>query len=120
MPKGVRYTPEQREEMKEQAQILRAQGKPQKEIAERLGVAIPTLKSLLGDSAPVKGGGRGKAKVIEPAVNISNNHPAIQLAVKKQRLAEIETKMDSLQQEKQKIQDEMQEIYKALGQEIFG
>lgn len=120
MPKGIRYTPEQKAKMREEAWLLKAQGKSQKECAERLGVTIPTFKALLDEGGASGMGRRGRPRGGMAISGLSESHPAIQLALKKQRLAEIDQKIAALNGEKERVEEELRTLYKALGEEVFG
>ena len=117
MPRGIHYSPEQKQQMKKQALKLQDDGNNQKDIAKALGITVTTLKALLSDtpvaSAP-------KAKRQAPAPAISETHPAVQLALKQQRVEEIDRQCAAMTEERAALQDELKTLYKALGGALFG
>jgi predicted transcriptional regulator len=115
MPKrqGTRYTPQQKEKMRQKALDMRARGVSQKAIAEELGVAVATLTKLLkGEVSGGKTGGGARA--------VPNDSPVMQMESKRRRLQEIAAQMQALSEEEEQLRNEMRELYEKLGTEIFG
>lgn len=113
MPRGIRYTPEQREELRMKALDMRKQGKPMTEIARSLGIAMGTLTRLIG-----KAGGRGgrkRAAAIprqQAEIRLSASNPIAQLAVAHELLMDLNQKIESLTEERKKVQEKMDALMK--------
>jgi transposase-like protein len=116
MPRGVRYTPQEKAQMREKALKMKAEGSSQKAIAEELGVAIPTARELLGggtkrSQAGAKRGGDAA---------LPKSHPAILMAEKQARLEAIDKEIAGLEQERDQIDEDLKTLYEELGKEILG
>lgn len=120
MPRGVHYTPEQKEKMKKRALELLNGGKTQKDVAAEVGTTVTTLRTVIeGEEYPgQRKGGPRKAK--GPLAGLQADNPVVQLAVKQQRLAEIDKEIEALAKEKESLQKEMKAIYDKVGKQIFG
>lgn len=118
MAKGVRYTAEEKEEMKQKALKMLQEGKKQKDAAEALGIAPMTLSNLLkGEDVPGRRRKSGGAKGI---AGLSQENPVVQLAMKQQRLDAIKKEQEALSQEEEQLKSEMEKLYKQVGVSIFG
>ncbi len=118
MTKRIRYTPEQKKTMKKQAVELLGKGINQKAVAKELGTTVSTLHSVLdGESYP---GQRIKMATAAGKTKIVPTNPVLQLASKRDRLAEISKAITALEDEAKRLKEEMKSMYDALGKELFG
>jgi transcriptional regulator with XRE-family HTH domain len=115
MPRGKRYTPAQKEQMRKKALDMQAKGMTQKDIADKLGVAVATLSKLIqGTDGSRRRGRRGTA-----VSGLSASNPVLQLAQKQERLNAIDQEIAGLEQEKQDLQESMKSLYDQVGKDIF-
>lgn len=115
MPKGIRYTAEQKEEMRKKAQRMRKQGKRILDIAEELGISPATLNVILkgktwAEAQKGKGGRRGTRRP---------SGPVGEMAEKRQRLLDIRREQEKLAQEEESLKEEIKVLYEKLGKELF-
>ncbi len=120
MGKGVRYSPEQKRAMKERALKLRARGTTQKDVAQELGIAVVTLRAILGKNAKRRTAGKAKRRPKKSPAGADRKNPVVQLATKRDRVKDIEKEMARLDKEKAELQKGMRALYKNLGKELFG
>ena len=126
MPRGVRFSPEQKQKMKVRALQLLKEGKTQHQVAADLKTTVTTVRAILKD---VNYPGRLKprkaaaakpakaAKAAKPAKaaasSASKGNLLIDLAGKQQR-------MEQLEKEQAALQAEMKAVYIKLGEQLFG
>ncbi len=118
MPKGVRYTAQQKAEMRDKAQNMLKQGATQKSVAEALGVAIPTLKSILGPSSGKRKRGRPGRKKAAPTGTVTSGNPVAALAQMHDRISEIDSEISQLNMERERLRNEMESVYNAVGKQL--
>lgn len=108
-PGRVRFTPEQKGEMRERDKALKAEGKSDKEVAKILSIAVPTLYKMRKDAklAPTKAPGRAAA---EGHVQLSPGNPMYQLAVAHERLMAMNKQIGALTAERDKLAGKMREM----------
>jgi orotate phosphoribosyltransferase-like protein len=113
MPRGIKYTSEQREELRKKAVDMRKQGKPMTEIARSLNIAMGTLNRLVGKA----GGRRGRKRAVaEPRqqadIRLSASNPMAQLAVAHERLMALNGQIEKLTSERDKVLEKMDGLMK--------
>ena len=110
-PGRVRYTSEQKGEMRQRDKTLKAEGKSDKEVAKILGIASPTLYKLRKDVklAPKKSRGRVVAK---GHIQLSPDNPMYQLALAHERLMAVNKQIGALTVERDKLTGEMEQMMK--------
>ena len=118
MPKGVRYTAQQKAEMRDKAQKMLKQGATQKSVAESLGVAIPTLKAILGPSSGKRKRGRPGRKPAAPASTAKSGNPVAALAQMHDRIADIDSEISQLNMERERLRNEMESVYSQVGKQL--
>ncbi len=113
--KGLRYTPEQKQAMKDKAIAMLKEGSSKLAIQNELGVAYKTLVNLVkGAKAPMAGKKRAKK------TKMAASDPVAQMTEIRKRILEINGSVAELAKEKAKLQNEMKAVYKRLGKEIMG
>jgi len=118
VPRGIRYTDEQKAKMRELALKLKGEGKSQNAIAKAVGVTIPTLKKLIGAAAKPREKTQAAVRAGRRRVAPKQAHPAFLLAEKQARLEEIEQETTSLAKEAAALKQEIRALYKALGEKL--
>jgi len=120
MPRGIKYTAEQREQMKQKAVAMRKAGTPLGQIARELNIAMGTLTRLVGKSGTrAKRGARAKKAAVATAapratkaITLSANNPMAQLAVAHEELMQLNEKIAQLTDERDKISQKMDALMK--------
>ena len=107
--KRVRYTPEQKQAMRDKARAMLRQGKSRLAVQEELGIAYKTLVGLLKGAKPAKKKAKGSAV-----------DPIDRMADIRKRILHINDEIAGLNSEKANLQKEMKSVYKRLGEEIIG
>ncbi len=113
--KPLRYTPEQKQAMRDKAIGMLKQGASKLAIQKELGVAYATLNKLLKGTKTPKAGKRrakkGKRAVSDPVAKMAEIH---------KRILEINGSLAALGKEKARLQKEMKAVYRRLGKDIMG
>jgi hypothetical protein len=120
MPRGIRYTDEQKKQMRERAVVLKTQGATQKDICSALGITPVTLNRLMDVQGARRRGRKSRTGPKGRVQGISSDSFAIQLELKRKRLEEVEQELSQLASEKKHLEDELKELYKKLGEQVFG
>ncbi len=113
--KPLRYTPEQKQEMREKAIGMLKQGASKLAVQNELGIAYATLVALLKGAKGVKAG----KKAVKEAKSVAGD-PVAQMAGIRQRILEINGEVVALGKEKATLQKEMRVVYRQLGKDIMG
>ncbi len=110
-PGRVRYTPEQKDEMRQRDKALKTEGKSDTQIAKILGIAKPTLYRLrkVGKMPAIKSRGRAVAK---GHIQLSPDNPMYQLALAHERLMAVNKQIGALTAERDKLTGEMEQMMK--------
>ena len=119
MPRGIRYTDEQKKQMRERAIALKAQGTTQKDICNALGITPVTLNRLMGVQARRRAR-RTRAATTGRVQGISSDSLAVRLELKRKRLDEVEHEVSELASERKRLEEELKQLYKKLGEQVFG
>ena len=124
LPTARRYSPEQKRMMKDKALAMIAHGKSKLAVQEELGIAYKTLVALLADSSVSKSAKSAKsAKATKQAakktVKIAAD-PVQQMADIRNRILEINADIAQLNKTRESLQQEMEVVYKRIGEEILG
>jgi hypothetical protein len=106
-----RYTPEQKQAMRDKARAMLKQGKSKLAIQEELGIAYKTLDKLLKGAKTAKAAKKGKLTAVDPIDRMADI---------RKRILQINEEMAALNSEKANLQKEMKAVYKRLGDEITG
>jgi transposase len=113
--KPVRYTPAQKQAMRDKASAMLKQGASKLAIQKELGIAYATLTKLLKGAKAPKAGKKSARKTKMAAAD-----PVAQMAEIRKRILDINNEVAQLGKEKAKLQNEMKAVYKRLGKEIMG
>ncbi len=108
---GVRYTPEQKGEMRQRDKALKAEGKPDTQIAKILGIAKPTLYRLRKSAKPAATKSTRRA-VVKGHIQLSPDNPMYQLALAHERLMTVNKQIGTLTVERNKLTGEMEQMMK--------
>ena len=108
---GVRYTPEQKGEMRQRDKALKAEGKPDTQIAKILGIAKPTLYRLRKSAKPAATKSTRRA-VVKGHIQLSPDNPMYQLALAHERLMAVNKQIGALTVERDKLTGEMEQMMK--------
>ena len=108
-PGRVRYTPEQKDEMRQRDKALKAEGKTDKEVAKILGIANPTLYKLRKNANLAATKSRGPAAA-KGHIQLSPDNPMYQLAVAHERLVLLNKQIGALTAERDKLAGKMREM----------
>ena len=118
MPRGQHYTPERRRKIKEGALPLLRQGMTQKDVARKFKTTVSTLRSIIKDES-YPGQRKGKqTKHSNPLSALSMDNPVVQLALKQQRLQEIEKEQKALAEEVITLKKDMKALHAQVGKTI--
>ncbi len=113
--KPLRYTPEQKQEMRDKAIEMLKQGASKLAVQNELGIAYATLVALLKGAKGVKAGKRVAKKT-----KGTGQDPVAQMAGIHKRILEINGEVVALGKEKATLQKEMRGVYRQLGKDIMG
>jgi len=113
----VRYTPEQKAQMRTRALELRRQGKSQRAIAGELGVANKTARRLLREVVPVTKTPRPKG-VARPKAGTAARDQVQDLASMLDRMRVIDEQVNTLEAERNSLRETALRLHKAIGQEL--
>ena len=113
--KGLRYTPEQKQAMRDKAIAMLKEGSSKLAIQKELGVAYKTLDRLLKGAKVPKAGQKSVRKT-----KVSAADPVAQMAEIRKRILDINNEVAQLGKEKEKLQNEMKAVYKRIGEEVMG
>ena len=108
-PGRVRFTPEQKDEMRQRDKALKAEGTTDKEVAKILGIANPTLYTLRKSAKPAATKSRGLAAA-KGHIQLSPDNPMYDLAVAHQRLKLLNSHIDLLMAERDLLTLDMKEM----------
>jgi len=107
-PGIIRYTLEQKEDLRKEDRSLKSQGKTDKQVANALGIATGTLYKLRksGKKVAVKETAQSAKSVIQ----LSPNNPIYPMALAHERLMQIREEILKLGKEKTALEQEMREM----------
>lgn len=130
MPRGKRYTDEEKEQLIALCKKMQGEGESQQAICKAAGIAVGTYRSWFGDEKPRGKRGRrpGKKAVAEAspaAASTRGRKPRVENAVQRlaeqhDRLVSIEKEIARLQDEKKTLQGAMKALYASIGQSVLG
>ena len=111
MPVGIRYTPEERAELKKKIEALQKQKKTQKEMCEALGIATGTLNRMLKDTPH-----EARRPRASSSIQIPMDSPYVQLALKEKEITDLNETIQGLTERKAKLQEEHDALWASLAE----
>jgi transposase len=113
----VRYTPEQKAQMRARALELRRQGKSRRAIADDLGVADKTAQRLLHEAVAVAKTARPTGAA-QPKTGTQVTNQVQDLASMLDRIHALDEQVKALKAERGALRETALRLHKAIGQEL--